>query len=144
MIIGEFSQKIGDKNRIAFPKKFREELGNKLIITKGYEKCLIIVSPAQWDEMIADSVSGSFVSGLIRDTRRFLLASASEIELDAQGRFVVPSYLKEYASLETEGIFLGLGEWVELWDQNKWIQKRKEVEDGSSEIAERLAHLKNV
>jgi len=144
MIIGEFSQKIGDKNRIAFPKKFREELKNKLVITKGYEKCLIIVSPAQWDEIISDSVSGSFVSGLIRDTRRFLLASASEIELDAQGRFVIPPYLKEYASLQTEGVFLGLGKWVELWDQTKWIQKRKEVEDESSEIAERLAHLKNV
>ena len=94
MIIGEYQQKLGDKNRIAFPKKFREELGNKLIMTKGYEGCLVIMSPAQSEEMVSDSVSGPFVSGVVRDTSRFLLAGASEIELDSQGRFVVPNYLK--------------------------------------------------
>ena len=99
MIIGEYQQKLGDKNRIAFPKKFREELGNKLIMTKGYEGCLVIMSPAQWEEMVSDSVSGPFVSGVVRDTSRFLLAGASEIELDSQGRFVVPNYLKELSSL---------------------------------------------
>ena len=141
MIIGEFNQKLGDKNRIAFPKKFREELGNKLIITKGYEGCLVVMSPAQWEEMISGAVSGPFVSGLIRDTTRFLLGSASEIELDSQGRFIIPSYLSEYASLKTEGIFLGLGKWVELWDKNLWNEKIKEIESHSSEVGDRLANL---
>ncbi len=141
MIIGEYQQKIGEKNRIAFPKKFREELGNKLIISKGYEGCLIIMSPAQWEEMTNDSIKGPFVSGLIRDTRRFLFASASEIELDAQGRFVIPSYILEYSHLLDEGIFLGLGNWVELWSTENWKKKRKEIEGGSSEIADRLANL---
>ncbi len=138
MIIGEYQQKLGDKNRIAFPKKFREELGNKLIMTKGYEGCLVIMSPAQWEEMVSDSVSGPFVSGLIRDTSRFLLASASEIELDSQGRFVVPTYLKEYSELDSEGVFLGLGRWVELWGQEKWSKKKTDVEKTSSVIGEKL------
>lgn len=138
MIIGEYQQKLGDKNRIAFPKKFREELGNKLIMTKGYEGCLVIMSPAQWEEMVSDSVSGPFVSGLIRDTSRFLLASASEIELDSQGRFVVPTYLKEYSELDSEGVFLGLGRWVELWGQEKWSKKKSDVEKTSSVIGEKL------
>ena len=138
MIIGEYQQKLGDKNRIAFPKKFREELGNKLIMTKGYEGCLVIMSPAQWEEMVSDSVSGPFVSGLIRDTSRFLLASASEIELDSQGRFVIPSYLKEYSELDSEGVFLGLGRWVELWGQEKWSKKKTDVEKTSSVIGEKL------
>ncbi len=141
MIIGEYHQTIGNKNRIAFPKKFREEIGNKLVITKGYEGCLLILSPAQWEEMISDSVSGPFVSGLIRDTSRFLLGSAAEIDLDAQGRFVIPTYLKEYASMTENGIFLGLGKWVELWDSAKWIEKSKDVEDKSSEVGEKLAAL---
>ena len=141
MIIGEFHQKLGEKNRIAFPKKFREELGNKLIITKGYEGCLVLLSPAQWEEMISGAVSGPFVSGLIRDTTRFLLGSASEIELDAQGRFIIPSYLIEYASLLEEGIFLGLGKWVELWDKKTWNEKSKEIESHSSEVGDRLANL---
>lgn len=141
MIIGEYNQKLTDKNRIAFPKKFREELGNKLIITKGYEGCLVIISPAQWEELISDAVSGPFVSGLIRDTSRFLLASAAEIELDTQGRFVVPQYLLEYASINTEGVFLGLGRWVELWGLKNWSEKRQEIEKNSGEIGEKLSSL---
>lgn len=141
MIIGEYQQKLGDKNRIAFPKKFREELGNRLIVTKGYEGCLVIMSPAQWEEMVSDSVSGPFVSGLIRDTSRFLLASATEIELDSQGRFVVPNYLKEYSDLSEDGVFLGLGRWVELWGADRWNKKRTEVEKGSSVIGEKLVNL---
>src|SRR3989338_3713185 len=138
MIIGEYQQKLGDKNRIAFTKKFREELGNKLIMTKGYEGCLVIMSPAQWEEMVSDSVSGPFVSGVVRDTSRFLLAGASEIELDSQGRFVIPTYLKEYSELDSEGVFLGLGRWVELWGSEKWRKKKSDVDNESSVIGEKL------
>lgn len=143
MIIGEYKQKIGDKNRIAFPKKFREELGNKLIITKGYEGCLLILSPAQWEELVSDSVSGPFVSGLIRDTSRFLLGSASEVELDSQGRFVIPPYLVEYSVIDNDAVFLGLGRWVEVWSDKKWHEKRVEIENNSSNIAEKLSGLKS-
>lgn len=141
MIIGEYKQKISDKNRIALPKKFREELGNKLIISKGYEGCLIVMSPAQWEEMSNDAIKGPFVSSLIRDTRRFLFASASEIELDSQGRFVIPPYLMEYTNLSVEGVFLGLGRWVELWSVEKWGSKVKEIENDSSDLADRLAGI---
>src|SRR3990167_2767342 len=132
MTIGEYKQKITDKNRIAFPVKFREELGNKLIITKGYEGCLVIMSPAQWEEMVSENVSGPFVSGVVRDTRRFLLGSATEIDLDSQGRFVIPTYQKDYSQTKSEVVFLGLGSWVELWDSAAWDEKKKEVEDNSS------------
>ena len=141
MIIGEYQQKLGDKNRIAFPKKFREELGNKLIMTKGYEGCLVIMSPAQWEEMVSDVVSGPFVSGLVRDTSRFLFAGASEIELDSQGRFVIPTYLKEYSGIESDGIFLGLGRWVELWGDEKWQKKSHEIEGESSIVGDKLVGL---
>jgi MraZ protein len=143
MIIGEHKQKLGDKKRIAFPKRFREELGNKLIITRGYENCVILMSPAQWEEMISESISGPFVSEEIRDTRRFLLASASEIELDAQGRFVVPPYLVEYSQIKLEGTFLGLGDWVELWSTDMWEDKRKKLESDSSSIGQKLADKSN-
>lgn len=144
MIIGEYKQKLGDKNRIAFPKKFREELGNKLIISKGYEGCLVIMSPAQWEEMVQSSVSGPFVSEVIRNTRRFLLASASDIELDVQGRFVVPPYLMGYSDINQEGVFLGLGDWVELWSADKWQQKQKELDETSTGVGEKLANLNNL
>lgn len=142
MIIGEYTQKITDKKRVALPKKFREEIGNKLVVTKGYEQCLIILSPTQWQEMISDSISGPFVSQAIRDTSRFLLGSAVEIELDAQGRFVIPSHLEEYAGLSDESVFLGLGRWIEVWSIKRWHEKRGEIENQSSVIGEKLAGLK--
>lgn len=141
MVIGEYHQKVGEKNRIAFPKKFREDIGSKLIVTKGYEGCLVIMSPAQWEEMVRDSISGPFVSGLIRDTSRFLLGSASEVELDSQGRFVVPPYLMGYSALKDEGVFVGLGRWVELWDMSRWTIKIEEIEKNSSIIGEKLSNL---
>ena len=141
MIIGEYQQKVSTKNRIAFPKKFKDELGNKLIITRGYEGCLVIMSPVQWKEMVADSISGPFVSSVIRDTSRFLLGSASEIDLDNQGRFVIPSYLIEYSDIQENAVFLGLGGWVELWSDKSWKKKRKQLESDSSVIGEKLANL---
>ncbi len=143
MIIGEYKQKVSTKKRIAFPKKFRNELGDKLIVTKGYEGCLVIMSPVQWKEMVSDSISGPFVSSVIRDTSRFLLGSASEIELDSQGRFVIPSYLIDYSAIKENAIFLGLGNWVELWSESKWQQKQKEIEKNSSVIGEKLSDLNN-
>lgn len=137
MVIGEYSQKLGEKKRIAFPKKFRDEMGEKLIITKGYEKCLVIMSPARWEELVEKEVSGPFVSGLIRDTSRFLLGSASMVTLDAQGRFVLPSYLQEYSSIKQIGVFLGLGKWVELWELDNW-DKKKELDTKASKIGEKL------
>ena len=141
MIIGEYKQKLTDRNRIAFPAKFREVLGNKLIVSKGYEGCLLIMSPDQWENLVSDSVSGPFVSGLVRDAARFLFGSASEVELDSQGRFVVPAYLSEYSGLDSEGIFLGLGRWVELWSERKWNEKKKDVEDNSSAVGEKLSQI---
>src|SRR3989339_285846 len=97
MLIGEFRNKLADGFRVAFPKKFRSEMGEKLILAQGYEGCLIAVSPQSWDQLVLDAASGPFVSQSVRDTTRFILGSAAEVELDEQGRFVVPENLREAA-----------------------------------------------
>lgn len=141
MLIGEFKNQVGEKNRVAFPKKFREELGEKLIITQGYEGCLVIVSPSQWQTMIDESSSGPFVSQSVRETSRFLLGGASEVELDDQGRFVISPNLIEYAQIKNEIIFLGLNRWVEVWDAEKWLQHKQYIVEHSSEIADKLSEI---
>jgi MraZ protein len=141
MLIGEFINHVGEKNRIAVPKKLREELGNKLIVTQGYEGCLIVVSPAQWQSMIDESASGPFVSHSVRDTSRFLLGGALEVELDDQGRFVLSPSLTEYANVEDEVVFLGLGRWVEIWDKKKWQERKNYIGEHSSDIAEKLSNI---
>lgn len=141
MIIGEFRNKLASGNRLAFPKKFREEMGNKLIITQGYEGCLVIVDEKGWGSLISDAAKGPFVSQSVRDTTRFLLGSAYEIELDDQGRFVLPANLKVYSEIDEDGVFLGLGRWVELWSVKKWDERKKFIDDYSGEIGEKLSKL---
>lgn len=141
MLIGEHVYKVGEKNRVALPKAFREEIGSKIVVTRGYEGCLVVVSPSQWEKLISDAASGPFVSGPVRDTSRFLLGGAAEIELDEQGRFVIPKSLLDYAEIRDEVCFLGLGRWVEIWDKSRWEEREEYLSQEAAEIAEKLAGL---
>ena len=141
MLIGAHIYKVGGKRRVALPKAFREEIGNKVVVTRGYEGCLVVVSPSQWEKLVEDAASGPFVSGPVRDTSRFLLGGAAEIELDEQGRFVIPESLLSYAEIKDEVCFLGLGRWVEIWDKERWEEREEYLSKEAGDIAERLARL---
>ena len=141
MLIGEFRNKLVAGFRVAFPKKFRQELSERFILAQGYEGCLLAVSVSQWQSLTSGAAGGPFVSQSVRDTTRFLLGSAAEVELDDQGRFVVPESLRQYAGISGEIAFLGLGRWVELWDLNSWLERKEYLSEHGGEIAEKLANL---
>ncbi len=141
MIVGEFRSKLASGSRLAFPKKFRDEWGQKVVVTQGYEGCLVIVDEKGWQGLIEDAARGPFVSEAVRDTTRFLLGGASEVELDDQGRFVLPANLKEFSGIKEEVVFLGLGRWVELWSQDKWSERKDYIGKHSGEIGEKLSRL---
>jgi len=138
MVIGQYRVKVGDKSRIAFPKRFREELSDRLVITYGFEGSLIIVSQANWKQLLDGSESKSFLESSARDTRRFLLGGATVVELDAQGRFVLPEYLRAFASIGEEVVFLGQEKYVEVWDGMQWETYQKNMEGRIEEVAEKL------
>lgn len=140
MLIGQCQAKISPKGRLAFPKKFRETLGDDLIITLGYEKSLMVVSVKEWQSLVEATNDKSFIFGTARDTNRFLLGEASEVKLDSQGRFVLPNYLREHAKISEEAIFLGLNKYVEIWDKKIWSEYQKYLSENIGEIAERLSH----
>ena len=145
MLIGEYKNNLGNKHRVAVPKRFREQLDSQLIITRGYEGCLILVSLGQWDNLTQEVASGPFVSISVRDTTRFLLGGAHEIELDKQGRFVIPANLIDFADIDRdhgEVVFLGLGRWIEIWDSKKWDKRREYLAQSSGRIAEKLSEVK--
>lgn len=141
MIIGQYSSKVGEKNRVAFPKKFRQEMGDKLLVTRGYEGCLVVVDASQWKNITRNIVDGSFVDKKIRDTSRFLIAGAHEIDLDTQGRFVIPSGLVEYAQIQDEAIFLGLMNWVEIWSHSDWKKHEEYIRKNGDQIAQKLVEV---
>ena len=138
MLIGQYHSKISPKGRVAFPKKFREELGDNLVITVGYENSLMVVSNKEWKALIEGTEGKPFILNSARDTNRFLLGEASEISLDDQGRFVLPAYLREHANLGGEAIFLGLNKYVEIWDKKLWEDYQKYLKDNIGKIAKEL------
>jgi len=141
MLIGEYQYRVEAKNRVSLPKKFREEIGGKIVVTQGYEGCLVVVSPKQWEVLIEDAATGPFVAEEVRDTSRFLLGGAVEVELDEQGRFVLPQPLKDYAGIGQEVCFLGLGRWVEIWASQEWEKRKAYIAKHSGEIGKKLAGL---
>lgn len=138
MLIGEYFNKVGEKNRIALPKKFREILGEKVIVTRGYEDCIIVVNEKQWSKLLSIFDDKPFTTSPVRDTRRFLIGGASEVEYDNQGRFVIPANLKDFAGIEREVVFVGLVDWVEVWDKNRWDKRMSLVKPSAAKIAEEL------
>src|SRR3989304_6398527 len=134
MLIGEFETKLTDKNRLAIPKKIRDEMKEGLIIARGYEGCLILLDNKRW-KLLETVISKEPILNLsIRDTKRFFLGGASELELDNQGRFVLANNLKDYAEINEEIVFIGLIDWVEIWNKDKWQEKLKELSKNASDI----------
>lgn len=138
MLLGQYEGKIGAKNRIAFPKKLREILGNKLIVTFGYENSLIVVSEDGWKALLEGTEGKPFIQAEARETQRFILGGASFVELDLKGRFILPNYLRTFAKIKNEVVFLGLSRYVEIWDKNSWDLYRKNLEKNIDKIAQKL------
>lgn len=139
MLLGQYIGKVGVKGRIAFPKKFRQVLGDKLIITLGYESALIVVPEKGWKALLEGTEGKPFTLSPARETQRFLLGGASEVTLDTKGRFILPTYLREYAKIEGEVVFLGLSRYVEIWDKKCWEEYKKNLEKNISLVAQRLS-----
>lgn len=138
MLLGQYQARVDAKGRIALPKRLRGEIWETLIVTQGYENCLIIVSQKQWERLIEEILAEPFSSGVGRDTRRFLLGGAFEVNLDSQGRFVIPPPLREYAEIREEVICLGIGHYLEIWNTQRWKEYQKYLDEHIEKIAEKL------
>jgi MraZ protein len=141
MLIGEYTGKVGEKKRVSLPSKFREELGDEIILTRGYEDALIVVNKKLWESIASEVMNGSFIDKNIRDTSRFLVGGAKEIELDTQGRFVIPQALFEHANLDDEVVFIGLINWIEIWDKKKWEERLEYLKENSDKIANEISKM---
>jgi len=138
MLLGQYDGRIDAKGRTAFPKKFREVLGDKLIITLGYENSLIVVSEENWKALLEGTEGKPFIQSETRETQRFLLGGASGVELDNKGRFILPAYLREFAKVKDNVVFIGLSRYVEIWDKDRWLEYRKGLEKNIDIISQRL------
>jgi len=140
MLIGHYITKLSDKGRSALPAKYKKEIGQKAIIAKWYEGCLVVVSQTSWNALLNKLTGRSeMITAPVRETDRFILGSAFEIELDSQGRFVIPKSLREFAKLSEEIMFVGLGDRVEIWDKEVWKVKEDYIQENAAEFLEKLS-----
>mgnify|MGYP001000679263 FL=1 len=95
-----------------------------------------------WEKIAEDVIGGSFINKNIRDTSRFLVGSAKEVQTDSQGRFVIPEALYEHAELSEEVVFIGLVNWVEIWSKDKWLKRLDYLKKNGDEIADEINKMK--
>ena len=141
MLIGQYQHTIDSKKRLALPVKFRGEIGNKVIVTKGVENCLVIYTEKEWEVMSQKLGNLPISQTEARSFARHLLASAMEVALDKLGRMLIPDYLKEYAALKKDVVICGLSNRLEVWDEQKWQSYSKQAEKGVEEIVSKLGPL---
>lgn len=133
MFLGEYEHTIDAKGRMAVPAKFRAHMDRGAVISKGMGTCLSVYTRARWDEKSAELVAGK-TSEELRDFERRIYPSASEVELDAQGRMSIPAKLRGYARLESEVTVAGVRDHFEVWDRATWqaYQDRLDTEGGTT------------
>ena len=138
MFMGEFHHSIDDKGRLILPAKFREDLGDNFIITRGLEECLFIYSISEWEKITHKLNNLPFTKKDDRSFMRFFLSGATATEFDKQGRINITSPLISYADLKKECVVIGVGDRIEVWSKDKWDDFYNSNKEKLSDIAETL------
>lgn len=133
MFLGEYDHTIDAKGRMAVPAKFRTQIDRGAVISKGMGTCLSVYTVQRWEEKSAELASGKTTDEL-RDFERRIYPSASEIELDGQGRMIIPAKLRAYAGLGNEVTVAGVRDHFEIWDRTAWLNYQERLDAEGSEI----------
>lgn len=138
MFMGEYHHNIDDKGRLIIPAKFREELGETFIVTRGLDGCLFVYPNNEWNSIVAKLKQLPFTKKDARSFMRFFLSGATVCDFDNQGRVNITSPLIEYADITKECVVIGVNDRIEVWSKSSWENFFNSNEDKLSDIAEDL------
>lgn len=138
MFMGEYAHNIDKKGRIIIPAKFREELGDVIIVTRGLDGCLSVYTKSQWETIYEQLMKLPSTKKDARMFVRMMTSKAAECEIDNQGRVLLPSPLIKIAALEKECMIIGAANHVEIWSKENWEPVDEEANDNFEDIAENL------
>ncbi len=139
MFMGEYNHTVDEKGRLSIPSKFREELPNGFVITKGLDGCLFAFSKSEFEAYVQKITSLSFGKKDNRDFSRFLLGGAATVEFDKQGRVLIPGVLRSFAKIEKDVALVGVGNRFEIWNKDFW--DNASLIPNVEELAERMEDL---
>ena len=141
MLIGEYKHTLDTKKRLSLPSKWRKELGGMLVLTRGLDNCLFVYPLNEW-QRITDKISELPLGQAdTRSFNRFFLSGAVEVEVDKNGRILVPDFLKTFAKLDSKVVLAGIHNRVEIWDENLWETYKTQIENEADALAEKLGDL---
>ena len=139
--MGEYGHNIDRKGRLIMPAKFREELGEHVVVTRGLDGCLYVYTTEQWMEVYEKLSTLPSTNKNARWYQRMVLSKAAECEMDGQGRILIPSSLTSLAELKKECLIIGMANHLEVWSKERWENVEQEQMDQFEEVAEQLSDI---
>ncbi len=136
--MGTYQNNVDPKGRVSIPVKYRDALGERFFVTKGFDSCIDIYTVDEWEKFADKLQKLSVTKRDMRNFVRFIFGNATEVELDKQGRILLPAMLRETVGIEKEVIVMGVGNKVEIWDKAKWEEHQQVISQHISEISENL------
>lgn len=141
MFMGEYQHTIDSKGRLIIPAKFREQLGQRFVITKGLDNCLFAYPYDEWKVFEEKLRALPTTSRDARKFVRFFFSGATECEIDSQGRVLIPPTLREYGDLIKDVVSIGVSTRVEIWNKQNWESYNDEENFVDTNLAEKMAEL---
>lgn len=141
MFIGEYSLTVDEKGRLSIPVKFRAQLSRGAVVTRGLDSSLFLYTGNEWKEQALKLAKLPVSKANTRAFSRLMLAGAMDVQMDRQGRIILPDYLRNFASIRKKVVLAGLYNRLEIWDEARWEKYKKQTEKGSADIAEALEQI---
>ncbi len=139
MFMSQYNHTVDTKGRLIIPSKFREMLGDEFVVTKGMDGCLFVYANDDWKVFEEKLTSLPITNKDARKFARFFLAGAAPVEVDKQGRILLPSHLRDFAELFKDVVLVGVGSRIEIWNKDKWEENN--VDDDMDAIGASMESL---
>lgn len=141
MLLGEYRHNVDTKGRVSVPSKFRADLGQSFVVTKGLDSCLFVYSKKEWETFENKLKELPLTNNDARSFMRFFFAGATECEVDKQGRINIPQVLREYAGIKKDVVIVGVSTRAEIWDSSNWDKYTSSDSLDVSKIASQMSNL---
>jgi MraZ protein len=141
MLIGEYIHSMDEKNRISLPIKFRKEMGKTVVLAPGLDTSIFMFTTKEWEKISNRLAEASMVQTDILRFNRFMFGGAVEVDVDSQGRVLVPDFLKDRAKIKGRAAIIGVQNRIELWNEKTWADYKKGVELESDSLAQKLGSV---
>lgn len=141
MLIGEYIHSVDEKNRMALPIKFRKEMGKSVVLAPGLDLSIFMFTTKEWEKISSKLSEASMIQSDILRFNRFMFGGAVEVDVDGNGRILIPDFLKERAQIRGKVAVLGVQNRIEIWNDKRWAEYKKRVETEADVLAQKLGSV---